>query len=79
MQLIWGKNISSDGFISECFQSSSLKKAANNSSTYLTYHANFCCYKIAESVEPLYIGLKVTRFLLLTETRLENKNLEWHN
>lgn len=38
-----------------------------------TYHANFCCYKIAESVEPFHIGLKVTRLLLFTETSLGRK------
>lgn len=37
-----------------------------------TYHADFCCYEVAEPIEPFHIGLKVTG-LLVTETRLGRK------
>lgn len=38
-----------------------------------THHADFCCYEIAESIEPFHIRLEVTGLLLLTETSLGRK------
>lgn len=42
----------------------------------VTYHANFCCHEIAESIEPFHIGLKVTCLLLFTETSLRGKKAQ---
>lgn len=44
--------------------------------TLFTHHADFCCYEIAESIEPFHIGLEVTGLLLLTETSLGRKKAE---
>lgn len=35
------------------------------------YHADLCRHKVAEPVEPLYVSLQITRFLVITETSLK--------
>ena len=32
-----------------------------------TYHTDFCCNEVTESVEPLYVRLEVVRFLYILE------------